>query len=247
MEQELNTFRNQNGENTDFFKVEYKNQDVNKFPEFRKWYKKTYQYIKNENIRRGKAHDVHNGKILIIAFCDICLSYVICSVGKTFCYIECNKCKTFFCIGCARKQQKFLHGGDDTVCIKGYFKSFYLRAYYRRSSLVVTHPLFHIMHIILCLFFTPLYIGFISNGMGLIMHTKRKLEKKKFNQKFKRVIAYSIFRGLLMFPYMTIFFPFMFILLLPGVFFYKYYLYVYVAYITAIWPDSGSLDNVGDN
>ena len=50
-----------------------------------------------------------------------------------------------------------------------------------------------------------------------------------------------------MFPYMTIFFPFMFILLLPGVFFYKYYLYVYVAYITAIWPDSGSLDNVGDN
>ena len=38
--------------------------------------------------------------------------------------------------------------GDNTICINGYFKLFYLRIIYRRSELIRTIPLFYIMHIL---------------------------------------------------------------------------------------------------
>ena len=49
-----------------------------------------------------------------------------------------------------------------------------------------------------------------------------------------------------MFPYIPLFLPFMIILLLPSIFSYTYYLYIFIAYVTAIWPGTGSLENVGD-
>ena len=50
-----------------------------------------------------------------------------------------------------------------------------------------------------------------------------------------------------MLPYIILFFPFMVILLLPGIFSYKYYLYIFVMYIAAVCPGSGPLTNVGNN
>ena len=50
-----------------------------------------------------------------------------------------------------------------------------------------------------------------------------------------------------MFPYIILFFPFMVILLLPGIFSYKYYLYIFVMYIAVVCPGSGPLTNVGNN
>ena len=58
---------------------------------------------------------------------------------------------------------------------------------------------------------------------------------------------YSIARGFLMFPYIILFFPFMVILLLPGIFSYRYYLYIYNAYVTALFPGPSKLKNVGNN
>ena len=66
---------------------------------------------------------------------------------------------------------------EETLCLKGYLKSFYLRAIYRRSELVRTCALFHIMHIIFCLLITPLYFGFISNFMGFSGKFDRFLPK----------------------------------------------------------------------
>ena len=246
MEQELNEFKN--NDNNDYFKVDYKNQDVSKIPGFKSWYERTDKYIKNENIARGKAHDIYNDHILLIAFCDTCISYVICSYEGDFSYIKCTKCQTYFCIGCSRKQKRFnKYHGDETLCIKGYLKLFYLRTIYRRAELIRTHPKFHILHIFFCLFITPLYLGFISNVMGFLFHPKKEIEKDELEKKFSCIFLYSIFRGILMFPYIILFLPFMIILLLPGIFSYKYYLYIYIMYITAIWPGTGSLENVGDN
>jgi len=49
-----------------------------------------------------------------------------------------------------------------------------------------------------------------------------------------------------MFPYITLFLPFMIILLLPGIFSYTYYLHVFISYIAAVWPGDGALCNVGN-
>lgn len=254
MEQDLNeNFKESNYESKDFFKLEHKNQNVSKFPEFKKWYEKTYQYIKEENIKRGqnyvKNYNLYTDySLLTIAFCNNCCSYTICSSDGGFCYVKCNKCQTSFCIGCSRNQERFSkYEGDETICFKGYFKLFYLRTIYRRSELIRTCALFNFMHIIFCLFLTPLYIGFISNFMGFLIHPKKKIEKDNLQNKFICVFIYSIFRGLLMFPYIILFLPFTIILLIPGIFSYSYYLYVFDMYITAIWPGTGSLENVGDN
>ena len=83
--------------------------------------------------------------------------------------------------------------------------------------------------------------------MGFLFHPKKEIEKDKLEKKFSCFFIYSIFSGILMFPYIILFLPFMIILLLPGIFSYKYYLYIYIMYITAIWPGTGSLENVGDN
>ena len=257
MEQDLNEFKNDNFENNNFFKLEYKNQDVTNKEEYKKWYKSAKEYIKKENLKRAKDYidsvDNYNmsldTSILTIEFCENCLSYTICSLGYGFSNVICNKCKECFCIGCSRKMQKSpKYGNDDSICLKGYLKAFYLRAINRRSDLVITSACFHIMHILFCLFITPLYLGFISNFMGFLVHKNKKRKYEDLNGLvIFEYFIYSLFRGLLMLPYIILFFPFMVILLLPGIFSYKYYLYIFVMYITAICPGYAPLANVGNN
>ena len=103
------------------------------------------------------------------------------------------------------------------------------------------------MHIIFCLFFTPFYLGFLSHFIGLLSHNKnRKIVLRKPFGQLLFYFIYSILRGFLMLPYIILFFPFMVFLLLPGIFSYTYYLYIFVGYVTAIWPGNGSLENVRD-
>ena len=169
----------------------------------------------------------------------------------SFSYVECNRCKKEFCIGCSRKRQEYEYGNDEKTCLKGYLKALYLRIINRRSEMDSTLPVFYVLHIILCLFFTPLFLGFISNVIGLIPH-KKKITEKNIDDiwndvKICSIIISSIFRGIFMIPYMILFFPFMFILLLPGIFSHTYYLYIFDAYVAAILPGSFPLTNVGEN
>ena len=257
MEQDLIEFKNDNFENNDFFKLEYKNQDVTNKEGYKIWYKSAKEYIKKENLKRAKDYidnvdnyNIHlDTSILTIEFCENCLSYTICSLGYGFSNVICNKCKQYFCIGCSRKMQKSQYNlNEDTICLKGYLKAFYLRAINRRSGLAKTNACFHIMHILFCLFITPLYLGFISNLMGFFVHKnkKRKYEDLNCFVGFAYFI-YTLFRGLLMFPYIILFFQLMVILLLPGIFSYKYYLYIFVMYIAAMGSGNAPLANVGNN
>ena len=163
MEQDLNEFKNDNFENNDYFKLEHKNQNVTNKAEFKKWYKSAKEYSKKENLKRSTDYieNISNYRksvetnILAIEFCEKCLSYTICSLERDYSTVVCSKCKERFCIGCSRKMQKISeYNYEDTVCLKGYFKSFYLRTINRRSELIRKCACFHIMHIIFCLFIT---------------------------------------------------------------------------------------------
>ena len=71
------------------------------------------------------------------------------------------------------------YGNEDSVCLKGYLKSFYLKSINRRSDLIKTCECFQIMHILFCLFITPLYLEFISNFRGFLVPQKQKKENMK--------------------------------------------------------------------
>ncbi len=142
-----------------------------------------------------------------------------------------------------------MYSSDETVCLRGYLKGLYLRFINRRSELVITYFQDYILHLIFCLFFTPLFLGFISNFMGFIIHPNKKRETDKDvfeSNKLCYYFIYSIIRGLLMFPYIILFLPFMIILLLPSIFSYTYYLNIFICYIAAVWPGDAPLTNVGD-
>ena len=94
---------------------------------------------------------------------------------------------------------------------------------------------------------TPLYLGFLSSSLGLIIHPNKNRKDDCNKDLICYILIYSTFRGLLMFPYTILFFLFMVILLLPGIFTYRYYLYIFNAYVTALMPGPFSLKNIGDN
>ena len=166
----------------------------------------------------------------------------------SFSYAEYNLCKERFCIGCLREiSHIYDEDFNASLCLKGYLKAFYLRTIYRRSELDKTYSLFHLMHIIFCLFITPLYIGFLSHLLGLNVHPNKNRTKDKNDDRFSYQIIYSILRGLLMFPYIILFLPFMIILLITGIFSYKYYLYIFIMYVTSLFQGINPLINVGDN
>ena len=103
--------------------------------------------------------------------------------------------------------------------------------------------IFYIIHIIFCLFFTSLFLGFISNFMGLIIHPNKKRETIKdayIGNNICFYFIYSIIRGLLMFPYIISILPFKITLLLPSIFSYTHYLYIFVSYTAAFFPGYAS-------
>ena len=126
-----------------------------------------------------------------------------------------------------------------------YLKLLYLRIIYQRTGIDQFNQshmwLYYLLHILFCLFVTPLYIGFISFMIGLVVHQNKDRTENLWNIYMNELkicifIIYSIIRGLLMFPYIIFFFFLMIIILLPGIFSYSYYKRIFITYITAINP-----------
>ena len=199
MEQDLIYYKSENLGTNDRFKVEYFSQDVKNKPEFKKWYKNIKEEINKENLER-------NRHLLTIGFCMNCMSYTICSIMDfSYCYAKCNIFKKTFCVGCLQDNNSCFNIADATICLKGFLKVLYLRIIYRRSYNRRTKICFQIMHIIFCLFMTPLYLGFLSNIFGLYIHPNknRKDDINKDNLLYQ--VIYSILRGLLMLPYIIMY------------------------------------------
>ena len=238
MEQDLNGFEEIN---LKYFKLEHANQDVHKLEKFKNWVKDANIYIKKENNRRGH-YDDHNpdNSILLISLCKKCQSYSICSFTREFSCIKCTNCNNHFCIGCLWEEPFDYEG---TLCLKGFLKLLYLRTIYRKSGLCSSNILINLTFIIFSLLFTPLYLGFLSFFLGFNCHSKRKgFFMKSDSRTFVILFIYMVLRGLLMIPYMILFFSFMPILLIPAIFNKKYYYTIFLMYISTLMPDCYNLD-----
>ena len=98
----------------------------------------------------------------------------MCYLYNDFSNISCLKCNSFFCGGCLKK---CFDGNDFSTCLKGYTKCLYLRIIYQRTNINGFNKsnmwLYYILHILFCLFLTPIYIGFLSFIIGLIVHQNK--------------------------------------------------------------------------
>ena len=244
MEQDLNQFK----ENEfNYYKVEHKNQKLKNISEFQNWYENANKYVKNQNLKRGHWDSFHNvdNSLLTMSFCDKCQSYAICDFTKEYSCIRCTNCNYFFCPGCYREEHFDVDNDDDkrTLCLKGYIKLLYLRIKYRRSGIMGFDTFIVIIHVLFCLLFTPLYLGFLSNIVGFCVHSRRGgIFHYNLYDYTSLMFIYCVLRGLVMIPYITLFFPFMLIILFPSIFNKKYYYMIYQMYIAALEPDCYRLD-----
>ena len=239
------------------FKLEYKDQNVENFPSFKKWNeeaKKKIKEINKKNIRAKKKSIFSPGVItLTISFCNNCNSYSICTVESSLSLIKCNNCHKIICPGCNR--------ANSGICLKGFVKLIYIRMINGRSCLRSSNIAFNICFIFIFLIFTPFHIGFISSLVGLMPHPNKRsnrkiitnIENNKENGEEKKemcigffLIFICFFRGILMLPYIITFFPFLLLILLPGIFSKKYFYRVMIVYWDALIPGNYSFKNIQD-
>ena len=217
MENDLNQF---NEQESNYYKPQFKNQNVFKEKDFQKWYENTKIYIDKENKKRGYYSSDYNNKddsILTISFCNNCNCYTICYFLYTYSYIHCSNCEFQFCIGCSRPN--ITSNDTSSLCLKGYFKLLYLRTKYRRAGRIFSSNIANIIGIVLFILLSPAYFGFVSNIIGLEIHPNKKREFKSIVDDYLIIIIiYSSMRAIAMLPYILIFLPFTIILLIPCIF-----------------------------
>ena len=232
MEQDLTSYKEIE---TDLyhFKLQYITQNLKDNLEYSFWREKATQYINKHN---KETHSENN--ILLISFCNNCCSHSIFKINH-FSFIECINCHEQHCIGCSRRP---LSDSDYSTCLFGFLKANYVRAINEGTNIVIHKTVIYIFHIIFCLLFTSLYIGFIFHMIGFLSHQKRSRMENNGEihdftdnkNKLYIIYIYSILKGILFFPYIITFFPLMIILLLPSVFSKIYYFKVLTFYITII-------------
>ena len=123
---------------------------------------------------------------------------------------------------------------------------------YGRTCFELSSILFNIIFAFIFLIFTPFHLGFISGEMGLNHHPNKISNRPILSClgsdrdlcEFCLIIFYSFLRGLLMFPYIITFFPFLVLILLPGIISKKYYFRVMVVYWSAMLSGNKPLKNL---
>ena len=235
MENDLNQFIEKE---SNYYKPQFKNQNIFKEKDFQLWYQSTKIYIDKENKKRGVSTSDSYDKdasILTISFCNKCKCYAICSFTYAFSYIKCSKCLNEFCIGCYRDIISLNDNGS--LCLKGYLKLLYLRTKYRRAGRLFTSDIANRISIILIILFSPAYFGFVSNIIGLEIHPNIRGEFKNIVENyFLIILIYSYMKGILMFPFILFFLPLTIILLIPCIFSNKYYFSIAAFYTSALDP-----------
>ncbi len=245
MENDLNQFIEKE---SNYYKPQFKNQNIFKEKDFQLWYQSTKIYIDKENKKRGVSTSDSYDKdasILTISFCNKCKCYAICSFTYAFSYIKCSKCLNEFCIGCYRDIISLNDNGS--LCLKGYLKLLYLRTKYRRAGRLFTSDIANRISIILIILFSPAYFGFVSNIIGLEIHPNIRGEFKNIVENyFLIILIYSYMKGILMFPFILFFLPLSIILLIPCIFSNKYYFSIAAFYTSAldqgIYKDKNDFD-----
>ena len=243
MEQDLNSYQ-ENETDLYHFKLIHKNQKLNKegYSKYQNWKQNAINYINKINPNNT------SGTILLIEFCDNCCSYAIFSL-HLFSLIECKHCNYEICLGCRKCP---LSDQDYSTCIKGFLIACYLRAFNESTGIIVESTFLYTLHIIFSPLITPLYFGFIFTMLGFLMHQNKSRLKdngeiRDFTDDPDKLLTlhiFSIIKGLLFFPYIITFFPFVvFFLLLPGIFSKQYYLKVFTFYFNVVIAGGENVKN----
>lgn len=232
MEQNLTYFEEQG--NLKLFKLEHENQDVHNLPSFKKWLKKANEYVDKEN----KIKNIYGAKIYTICFCKRCNGYSICYFTFELSCVTCSNCDYHFCSGCSFEEKKKEYDRG-SLYLKGFLKLLYIRTIYKKFVLRETYIGFNILFIISSLLFTPLYLGLISFMAGFSIHNKRTNLFKRFDLS---LALFSLFYGLLMIPYMILFFFLMTIILIPSIFNKMYFYSLFVTFLNLVEPNNNGLD-----
>ena len=215
------------------FKLQYKTQNLRDNSMYNIWLEKAKHYVGEYNKESQSEYD-----ILLISFCNNYCSHSIFKINH-FSFIECINCHEQHCIGCGRQP---LSGRDFSTCLIGFLKANYIRALNEGTDIVIHNTVIYTVHIIFCLLFTSLYIGFIFHMIGFLSHQKRnRLENNgeihdfiDNKNKLYLIYIYSILKGILFFPYIITFLPLMIILLLSSIFSKIYYFRIWTFYVTII-------------
>ena len=218
----------------DYYKLDFDGQNVEKLPSFKKWYKKSLEEIKTKN------NDNQKDEIFCISFCPNCISYTTCCHKYHYSLVKCLKCMKLFCPACKYISNEMEGHLQFSFCLKGYWMLWWLRAKNCKAG-VFDGPkfIFYILHVIFCIFFTPFYLGLISFFIGFCNHGKIHNDAN-IMIKIISISIYCFFFGLLMFPYILILMPIMILILIPGIFYHRYYIYIFTAYNAAVLlPDTG--------
>ena len=130
------------------FKLDNKDQNVEKNPSFKEWNeeaKKKVKEINKKNIRAKRTSIFTPGVItLTISFCNNCNSYSICTVENSLSLIRCKNCHVKICPGCNR--------ANSGICLKGFAKLIYIRMINGRSCLSSSNIAFNIFLSLFSLF-----------------------------------------------------------------------------------------------
>ena len=217
----------------DYYKLEFEGQKVEELSSFKEWYENNLEEIK---IKNNESFENRWGEVENIFYCPNCISYTRCINKDQFSVVECLKCRKLFCPACNYIANEQNTGIELSFCLKGYWMLWWLRTKNRLCGIFNgSELLFYILHIIFCIFCTPFYLGFISFFIGLFNHSKNYNEEKAW-KKIIPVVIYCLLFGLLTFPYILILVPIMILILIPGIFYHRYYIYIFTAYNTAVMP-----------
>ena len=235
MEQSLAEFES----DINHFKLHHKNQYIKDNNQYQNWKENAIKFINTENLNPATEEN-----ILFIDFCDNCYSFSIFKCAK-FSEIKCYNCQNICCIGCRKHP---LTANDYSTCLKGFLIVCYLRVVHENINIYRHIPLILILHVIFSLLFTPLYIGYIFNMLGFLSHRgnnrlRNNGQINDFTDNKKKLLSihiFSIIKGILFFPYIITFFPFILLILLPGICFKKYYFKIFTFYVSIIL--AGGLD-----
>ena len=235
MEQDINE-NNKIDSDKNHFKLHYKNQDINKILEFKEWYKNTKEEVKIKNME--------NYDLYTICFCEKCWSYSICIFPQFVSYVKCTNCNYKFCPGCLKEINEEI---NNSVCLKGILLLYYLKIKYRILNYKEKDCIDNFISIIIAILFTPMILSYSSFFIGFSSHKKKELEILSKNWIFKR---FSFLNGLLMFPYLIIFFAIMIIIFIFSIIFRKlYYFLIFIYYIlkAPLNPEDGrSFSDIDD-
>ena len=213
-----------------YYTIEYPGQALERKDSFKKWYSIQSEKIKMKNEFVSKNYnkyeinelyknedeeeDILNPSIIFsfISICNNCQCYSIHCLKTNSVFGKCLKCEKEYCVGCSVEK----YSSDNTkFCIKGYYKSLYLRMKFNNEKELNFDIMEYIFLFLITILIIPIYIPLMSCSSFFNRHpikpiNEKNVKIKPFFEFYK--IFFPVLYSLLYFVYIINFLPILFII-----------------------------------